>query len=367
VRRFPRVGPSVAWLVRGLCLLLLTGLLSPAPAQADPVPGPPGDVGFSFSPKVAADMHLDPVKALGELLKQLHPDLVRLPVFWDDVAPTPETLDFSSPDALLRAVHAYNRADRLHRHTQVMLVVGARNLGTPEVHVPAWAEAGDVRVRDVTQTPEYQRYLEGTFTHYGKSTLLRAWQVENEPLDNTNAALGDVSLPRDLLAGEIDRLKAIDPVHQMVVTTYDSATLALDKQANSIFRWLWNLLPGPRPAGHPMPALQLGDVLGLDIYVVTPSTPLQDAGAVERIDWKATAVDYWAKRATAVGKQLWITEMEGAPWDGVDGFTPEDLLYSAQAYRHSGVGAVLLWGVESWLDSPDWMATGQEALEILRS
>jgi hypothetical protein len=350
---------------QGLLLLVLTTLLSATPTPADPIPAPPGKVGFSFSPKVAGDMHLDPVQALTKLLKRLNPDLVRLPIFWDQVAPRSDRLDFSTPDALLGAVHAHNRADRLHHHTQVVLVVGARNLGNPEVHVPAWTQLRDPHVEEVTQMPEYQRYLATTFAHYSHSNLLKAWQVENEPLDNTNPSLGDVSLPPDILAAEIDRLKAIDPIHQIVVTTYNSATLALDKRANSAFRWLWNLLPGPRPAGKPMPALQLGDVLGLDIYVVTPNTPLRESSAEERIDWKATALDYWSKLAAALGKEVWITEMEAAPWDGVHGFTPQHLRYSAQAYRTSGVGAVLLWGVESWLDSADWMAAGEEAFEIL--
>ena len=116
-----------------------------------------------------------------------------------------------------------------------------------------------------------------------------------------------------------------------------------------------------------MPALAAGDVLGLDVYVVTPSTPLNEAPAARRIEWKRQALGYWSSVAAQEGKQLWITEMQGAPWQDTPGFTPADLEVSAQAYRASSPAAVLFWGVESWLQSRDWMRAGRHSFSILRS
>lgn len=353
---------------RILPLLVLTGLLSPAAPRPGPTvaPPPPALVGFSYSPKVAADAHIDPVRGLGALLWRLHPDIVRLPVYWDQVAPSPDRLDFTAPDRLVAAVEAYDHADPRHRHTTVLLVVGARNLANPEVHTPSWASRGEINMADVIQIPEYQVYLDATFAHYAQNPLLYAWQVENEPLDNTNPFIGDVALPASVLGAEIDKLRATDPTHPIVITTYDSATVVLDQHQNGSLSWFWNHLPGPKGVGHPAPALQLGDALGLDAYVVTPTTPLEDASALTRIGWKRDALEYWWEQAKARGKQLWITEMQASPWEGEGGFDIPDMFESAQAYRTSGASMVLLWGVEDWLKAPEWMSAGQRAVSVLR-
>jgi hypothetical protein len=117
--------------------------------------------------------------------------------------------------------------------------------------------------------------------------------------------------------------------------------------------------------GHPQDALQLGDALGLDVYVVTGSTSLADAGARKRIDWKHNSLLYWAGQARSAGVPLWITEMQGAAWPGLNNFTTSDLRYSARQYRHVGASVILLWGVESWLGNEDWMAAGREVRRTL--
>jgi hypothetical protein len=163
-------------------------------------------------------------------------------------------------------------------------------------------------------------------------------------------------------------LRTFDGVHPVVVTTYDSSHVDLDRVGASPLAAVYQYLPLiPKPVGHPMPTLGLGDVLGLDLYVVTPSTPLSDAGVAERIGWKEEALEYWVRQADSVGKQLWVTEMQAAPWYETTGFTINDLLASAYLYRHGGASVVLLWGVEGWLSDPDWMAAGKQAVHILRA
>ena len=58
--------------------------------------------------------------------------------------------------------------------------------------------------------------------------------------------------------------------------------------------------------------------------------------------------------------------MQGSTWNGDPGFSQEDLMESANQYSGTGVGAVLLWGVEDWLTSPEWMRAGQAAFQTLR-
>jgi len=59
--------------------------------------------------------------------------------------------------------------------------------------------------------------------------------------------------------------------------------------------------------------------------------------------------------------------MQAFTWNDEPNFSPDDLLESAQQYSGTGVSAVLLWGVEDWLSSPDWMTAGKTAFQTLRN
>jgi hypothetical protein len=334
----------------------------------DPAPPPlnPPLVGFSFSP-AAVPSGVDPAKALTTLLATLDPDLVRLPIYWSSVAPTPTTLDYTEVDRLIATIAAHN-AKKGARQTQVVLVVGARNLVYPEVHLPDWLDTGDVHKLDkLLKTASYHAYLEATYRRYASLSVLRAWQVENEPLDN--ASLNDLTngaLPASTIRAEVDLLRSIDLVHEVVVTTFNSSHVVLDVRAASPLAWVYAHLPGAKAAGHPAQALTMGDTLGLDLYVVTESTPLDVVTASTRIGWKEESLDYWQRQAHDHGRALWVTEMQASPWYGTSGFTIDDLIASAHAYRGHGVSVYLLWGVENWLDSPAWIEAGTESIAVLR-
>lgn len=350
----------------------LAAVLVPAafPTVAvDPAPPPlnPPLVGFSFSPQALVDGS-NPEQALDRLLRTLQPDLIRLPVYWSSVAPTATTLDFSEVDRLIKTVQAHN-ARKGARHASVVLVVGARNLVFPEVHLPGWLDTRTVhRLDKLLKTASYRRYLETTFRRYAGLSILQAWQVENEPLDNaTIDQVTSGALPASMVRSEVDLLRSIDLVHEVVVTTFNSSHVVLDARGASPLAWLFEHLPGAKPAGHPSQALTMGDTLGLDLYVVTDSTPLDITSASTRISWKEETLDYWASQARKHGRALWITELQATPWFGTTGFTPNDMLSSALVYRGHGVSVYLLWGVENWLDSPEWMRAGIRSIELLRS
>ena len=358
-------------------LMVIVGVLSSVLVPAvvfptlavDPAPPPlnPPLVGFSFSPASLTNGS-DPDLALAELLRTLQPDLVRLPVYWSTVAPTATTLDYTEVDGLIKTVQAHN-AQKGSRRTDVVLVVGARNLVYPEVHLPAWLDTKNVhKLETLLKTTGYRRYLDTTFRRYASLPALRAWQVENEPLDNASVnQVTSGALPASMVRSEIDLLRSIDLVHEVVVTTFNSSHVTLDLRAASPLGWLYAHLPGAKPAGHPSQALTVGDTLGLDLYVVTQATPLQTTSPSTRIAWKEESLDYWQSQASKHGRALWVTELQASPWFGTSGFTVSDLLSSALAYRGHGVSVYLLWGVEDWLNSPDWMQAGITSIKLLRS
>ena len=350
----------------------LASVIVPAAAfpimTVDPAPAPlnPPLVGFSFSP-AAVPSGVDPEQALATLLSTLQPDLVRLPIYWSTVAPTASSLDYTEVDRLIATIQAHN-GKKGSRRTQVVLVVGARNLVFPEVHLPDWLDTRDVHKLDqLLKTASYRTYLDTTYRRYSSLSLLRAWQIENEPLDNASLnQLTNGALPASMIRSEVDLLRSIDLVHEVVVTTFNSSHVSLDARAASPLAWLYARLPGAKPAGHPAQALTMGDTLGLDLYVVTESTPLDVITPSTRIAWKEETLDYWQGQAQDHGRALWVTEMQASPWIGTTGFTLDDLLSSALAYRGHGVSAYLLWGVEDWLDSPEWMEAGITAIGLLR-
>jgi len=358
---------SLSIIVGVLSAVLVPSVAFPTLAidPAPPALNPPL-VGFSFSPAAVTDGS-DPAQALGRLLRTLQPDLVRLPVYWSTVAPSASSLDYSEVDRLIKTVQAHN-ATKGARHTQIVLVVGARNLVYPEVHLPGWLDTSKIhKLETLLKTASYRRYLDTTFRRYASLPLLRAWQVENEPLDNaTSSQVTSGALPASMIRSEVDLLRSIDLVHEVVVTTFNSSHVSLDVRAASPLAWLYAHLPGAKPAGHPAQALTMGDTLGLDLYVVTESTPLDTNSPSTRIAWKEESLDYWQSQASKNGRALWVTELQATPWIGTTGFTIGDMLSSALAYRGHGVSVYLLWGVEDWLDSPAWMAAGVTAVELLR-
>lgn len=325
---------------------------------------PPPLAGFSFSPVTSIEADRDPASDLAELLADTQPDVVRLPIYWELVEPQPDQLDFSSVDSLLDAVAEHDRSAAVQ--TKVILTVGARNFMYPELHVPAWAGAqGQPGLGQAQAGAEYRAYFDTSIARYRASPLLYAWQVENEPLDYVPTGMpGDDRIGQQQLAWEMDEVHALDPQHQAVTTTYNGLNTLVDM----LELWAPQAVTHAGTVGHPEAALGIGDALGLDVYIDGPSVPLRHVAPTGlRLAWKQQTVAFWAGRAQAAGKSVWLTEVQAQPWDAHGTFGPADLVASAGSYRQEDLGVVLLWGVETWLAQPVWMSAGAQAIATLRA
>ena len=322
-------------------------------------------VGFTFVARYAEQLNLDPNYALNALLYDLQPDVVRLPVYWSEVEPSSGNWDFSNIDGELAVINQYN----VHhfRRVSVILVVGVRNLGYPEVFAPLWLESGAAVSADIlTGTTDYVEYLQHTILHFKTLHNLQAWQIENEPLDDVPDTQLNVlpEIDENHLTSSIDLAHQLDPHHKVVVTTYDSAALPLDLR----FMSDPEDMSQPAPAGHPQEAMNTGDILGLDAYVIVSDRDAASEPAPIRIEWKAQEMLYWEQQAKQHGKNFWILEMQGEPFsDTHGGFAISDMLNEAQLYHASDAQLVLLWGMGTWLRSPDWLNGARQAMDILRS
>jgi hypothetical protein len=185
-----------------------------------------------------------------------------------------------------------------------------------------------------------------------------------------------VSFTAAMLQDEVDVVRGIDSTRPIITTTYNSSHVNLDIQNQSPLAWLYRLIPGPHGVGHPEQALDIGDALGLDVYVATPSTvpstnssttASDEPDVFTRIGWKSDALRYWNEVASGKGKDMWITEMQAMPWTGTEAFDTGDLEESAVDYRSSGASVILLWGVEDWINSPEWLDAGQRTVDLLRA
>jgi hypothetical protein len=345
--------------MRGLFVLITAALLLGSEAWPPDAPAAPL-VGFSFSPEISYAADRDPAQDLTRLLDATDPDLVRLPIYWDAVQPSPDQLDFSSVDDLLVVIAVHN-VTAAHM-TRVVLTVGARNFLYPELHEPVWAGPREQPFLARAQAGDtYRAYFDASITRYRDSPLVYAWQVENEPLDYVgNVSTGADQITADQMAWEVGEVHRLDPNHQAVVTTYNAMNASLDMLQ------LWSPSMFGQ-SGHPEAALDVGDVLGLDLYVDGPNISYRHLLTIDvREEWKEQALSFWTDRATKQGKEVWLAEMQAQPWGAETTFTPADLIASAVDYRGQPMQVVLMWGVDTWLADQQWLAAGAKATQILR-
>src|SRR5690242_18689766 len=213
--------------MRGLVLMIAVALALGSEMWPQTAPQAPL-AGFSFSPLTSQSAERDPAQDLKVLLDTTNPDLVRLPVYWEEVAPAPDQLDFSSVDSLLAVVAAHNETSRTM--TRVVLTVGARNFLYPELHEPLWAGARQQPELGQAQAgAAYSAYFDTSITRYRSSPLLYAWQVENEPFDYVgNVLTGADQITPSQLAWEMDEVHRIDGRHKAMITTYDGMNVTID-------------------------------------------------------------------------------------------------------------------------------------------
>jgi hypothetical protein len=349
--------------MKGLVVLIVAALALGSPIW--PSKPPPPLAGFSYSPLTSEQEHRDPAADLDRLLDAIEPDVVRLPIYWELVQPTPDQLDFSSVDDLLAVIVKHNQSSP--NPTRVVLTIGARNFLFPELHQPVWAgEREQPNIEAAQSGAAYREYFDASIRRYRSEPLLHAWQVENEPLDKVvNAFTGYDAISEEQLAWEVGQVHRLDPGRKVVITSYDAFNSTFD-MIQSYAPQLLFLIGGG--SGHPNEALAAGDAFGLDLYLDGPYIPWRDFTTIAlRAQWKQQAIDFWADRAHAEDKEMWLTEMQAQPWGAAETFAPADLVASAALYRQAPLDVVLLWGVETWLDDPAWMAAGRQAVQVMRA
>lgn len=130
---------------------------------------------------------------------------------------------------------------------EAIVVLGRRQPGWPECHVPGWAQS----LSWEEQQKEILEHIEIVVERYRDSSAVNLWQVENEPFLTGFAHDFCGDLDKDFLQKEIDLVKKLDPNRKVLVT--DSGNLGLwfpawkkgDVFGTSVYRYIWNPHTGP--------------------------------------------------------------------------------------------------------------------------
>lgn len=311
--------------------------------------------GVTFSKLQAESIGLDWKKTYIEILDDLNVNLIRLPVYWNEVEPTEGEFVFDH--------YVWMVEQAQQRNVKVIPVLGMRVPRWPECHIPEWAQSkyqvsstrfAKARARrvmyqgkeqtDFETTPEtvhmnndeHNRYLQSkiltllkhevdAFKHF--SNILY-WQVENEALLGT---FGECPFTdQEFLSEEFAFVRKLDPARPLMGT-----------ESGEMSSWL--------------DLANISDVLGVSLYRVTfnpylgffyyPIPPL-----------------YYQKKAEYVNHlvpQIMISELQAEPWVETS-YPSVDVSYLNERFpldflrrnvsfaRKTQFDVVLLWGVEWW-------------------
>jgi hypothetical protein len=292
------------------------------------IPEPREDVawGATFSPRYVRSLGLDPQAVYVEMLDGLRVRRVRLPLYWDEVEPSPGDYDFSALDWYLGGARA--------RGADLLLVVGYKQPRWPECYPPIWAaDLPTDRLRE-----RILGLVEAEVAHARAYPNVTMWQVENEPFRRYGECRGPELLTPDFLTEEIRLVKRLDG-RPVLVT--DSGELS---------SWI--------------PAMRLpGDQFGTTAY---RQLSFRTIGFWQHPlpAWSYPAKDRVVRGLLRKEGETILVELQAEPWFEPAALAdipperqaeefPEDLLLGANVdyARRIGFSHAYLWGVEWWF----WM------------
>lgn len=293
-------------------------------------------MGVTFSPRYAEELGLNPDEVFDAMLNDLKPQVVRLPVYWDEVEKEKGNYDFSQTEKYLSQLKSYN--------TEAVLVVGFKQPRWPECFQPLWSKSQ----QDAQFSQSILSLVEKEINTFKKYDNIIYWQLENEPFLD----FGICPKPNyDRVAQELNKIKSLD--NRPILIT-DSGELST---------WI--------------PALSLADVFGTTLYRTVWSPWF---GIVE-YPWPPIFYQLKGQLADFIignpNKKMIISELQAEPWpdekkslgqisipDQEKLFSSKQFLENVEYAKETNMAEIYLWGVEWWYfmkknDSPDYWLTAK--------
>lgn len=280
--------------------------------------------GVAFSRIFSEQMGLDWRENYLAIINDLHPEYLRLPVYWQDIEPRQGKFSFSDYDWMI--------SEAKKRNIKLVLVIGRKTPRWPECNLPDWVNKKDLE----SQKNPVIKMISEVVDRYKDQPNLYAWQVENEPFLN----FGECPLMGgDFLDQEINQVRKLDPGRVIMVT--DSGELSYWVQA-----------------------AKRADIFGTTMYLIVHS---QRWGFIE---YNLPPRFFWLK-ANIVhllypNKPIIVSELQAEPWGSnlLYSITLEEMMQSMNFpqfikcidyAKRVGFPDIYLWGAEWWY----WMKTVQ--------
>lgn len=295
----------------------------------------PSNFGFSYSPRTAEGLGLDPKQTYLNALTDLDPKTIRLMAYWDEIEAKKDIYDFSDLDFYL------NEAEK--NQTPVILSVGFKLPRWPECYTPEYLKDQPLTVLRERQLKMVKKVIES----YQSNSNIQAFQIENEPL----FAFGDCPpIDSEFFDQEIALVKTLT-TKPIIIT--DSGELR---------SWI-----------TPM---KLSNIFGTTLYR-SVANPYFGRFLWPLPAWSYSLKAYLVKTAFAPNNQgVMIAELQAEPWfneslntfsisEQTKTFTPDNLKANALFAKKTGFFESLFWGVEWWYymqanGHPEYVETAKE-------
>jgi hypothetical protein len=315
-------------------LLLVDNLpLEPAPRQ---------DValGVTFSPRFARSLGLDTRSAYVKVLDQLGVRRVRMPIYWDEVEPSPDGYDFSELDYYLSVAR--------ERNIQVLLSLGYKQPRWPECFPPRWA--ADLPVEQLRART--LRLVQAVVLHSRGYPNIVMWQLENEPLDRFGECGNFEALTPECLADGIALVRSLDERPVLITRSGEWAD------------WI-------------TPMSLSGPYFGISLYRKV-WVPYLGMWRIPLPSWHYPVKDRLARLILGKQGETIVSELQTEPWFENTSlrdippavqereFPPVTITENLTYARRTQFGQVYLWGVEWWLwmeeqGYPQYVQTAKQA------
>lgn len=273
--------------------------------------------GVAFSRIFSEQMGLDWQENYLAIINDLHPEYLRLPVYWQDIEAERGKFTFSYYDWMISEAEKKN--------VKLVLVVGRKTPRWPECNLPDWVNKKDLE----SQKGPVIDMLTRVVDRYKNSRNLYAWQVENEPFLN----FGECPLMGgDFLDQEIAKVRESDPNHPVMVT--DSGELSY---------WIQ--------------AAKRADIFGTTMYLIVHS---QKWGYLE---YHLPPAFFWLKanivHSLYPNKPIIVSELQAEPWgpnllyditveEQMKTMNYPQFIKCIEYAKQVGFPDIYLWGAEWW-------------------
>ncbi len=304
--------------IRGIIVLFLAIVLAYAGLSleysAPPIDREALELGYTYSASYAEFLNLDPVDTFEEMVSDLQPAFVRIPVYWSRIEPKRGEYDFDEMDKLMDIAGTHN--------IDVILAIGRKVPRWPECFLPDWSSAYDEEALRQSQV----NMMEAVVMKYKDHPTLIRWQVENEPYF---VLFGECPKPDfEFLEYEYDFVRSLDPNTPIQTTVSGEQSLWIRAAKNA-------------------------DIVGTSMYRTT-YTPV-----IGHVTYPIPPWTYRAKNQIFTGNRTVVSELQMEPWfarslhtytiaEQLEIFDDETFEEHIEYARRVGIQEVSLWGAEWW-------------------